>query len=431
MTQPRLGALVAVAVLSAAGVAQAQVPELPLGISGTLDAAADTTNKTAGQGALGRVGSPVGRISRVSPSMTAISKLKFESKEELGGGYKAGFVLEMQPTNDNGTLGNDGRGFGRQAFVSLTTPFGEVRAGRQYAPMFYAKALSTTEQLAGTDLFTALLTVNNLTVRQDNQLSYWIRQGFDNDRHKILASLAISPNAGVPKAGINASRAPATSAATPQILGGSSAGEEGRGRAIGGFINYVTGGLSVSVAGHHNRFGVPLYFGTTTALPIGILDDYRSFGLAARYVMDNGLAFAASFGEGRYRFSAANPFLPSLRSDGMKIRTMVFGVKYTIDSRWAIGAMAGRQEFRNFTKGKDDAIVLGADYSLSKRTALYARYGHLKDKQGTSIGPALISGGPEPFLTATGLRETPAWNGIGVNAGGKSDVLAIGIRHSF
>ena len=139
-------------------------------IYGTLDMAVDTTDRTAGVSSV--LPSRVGRQERLAPSMSSISALGFRGTEDLGGGLKASFVLEMQPTPDTGTLGNDGRTWGRQAYVSLTTPYGEVRLGRQYAPFFYAKAFSTTQRLAGTDLLTGLLTTNQLQVRHATQVTY-------------------------------------------------------------------------------------------------------------------------------------------------------------------------------------------------------------------------------------------------------------------
>ncbi|MEF7616414.1 porin [Aquincola sp. MAHUQ-54] len=403
-------------------------------IYGTADVGAETTNRTAGVNPLLR--SNVGRKERLAPSMSGISALGFRGTEDLGGGMRAGFVLEMQPTYDEGTLGNDGRAWGRQAFVSLTTPYGEIRLGRQYAPFFYAKAFSTTERLAGTDLFTGLLTINQLQVRQDNQVSYWLKAG------KFTGSIAVSPNAGVGAAGINGRRA-ATGAtgSTAQILGGQTAGAEGRGRTAGAFINYADNpgpggqGVSVSAAVHTNRFDVPLYLGPTATLanglPVGVLDDYRSYVLAGRYIAASGWAVAAAFGEGSYDFKSSA--FPTLVSDGIDIRSFAVGARYTFGV-WQVGAMYGIQKFKNFTKGKDTAFVLGADYNLSKRTALYTRYGYLKDDEGRTLpvsATAGINGGPEPLLVATGLREVPVWNGVGVNPGGKSTSFSIGIRHTF
>jgi predicted porin len=401
-------------------------------IYAVLDVAADSTTKSGG--ALPD-GSPlrtnVGDRYRLSPSMSAVTSLGFRGTEDLGGGHKAGFTVEMQPALDDGTLGNDGRAWGRQAFVSWTTPYGEVRLGRQYAPMFYAKAFSTTERMGGTDLFTSVLTVNQLQARQDNQISYWLRQG------KFTGSVAYSPNGGVSAGGINANRA--AFGATPggaQMLGGATAGGEGRGKSWGAFVNYADNpvprgeGFSVSAAFHGNKFDVPLYLGVTTALPLGVLDDFKGYAVAGRYIAASGWAVAVSYGHGAYDFKSSNPFLPQLARDGLDVRTLTLGARYTFGA-WTVGAMAGRQEFTNFTKGKNTAYVLGGDYALSSRTALYLRYGHLKDDEGTAVLGGQLSGGPEPILVSTGLREVPAWNNVGVNPGGTSSSLSLGIRHTF
>lgn len=400
-------------------------------IYGTIDLEVDTTDRTAGDATLLR--SSVGRKTRLAPSMSSISALGFRGTEDLGGGMKAGFVLEMQPTPDDGTLGNDGRAWGRQAFVSLTTPYGEVRLGRQYAPFFYAKAFSTTERLAGTDLFTGLLTINQLQVRQDNQVSYWLKAG------GFTASVAASPNAGVPAAGINANRAAfGASASTAQILGGQSAGGEGRGRTVGAFVNWAENpvpggqGFSVSAAYHANKFDVPLYLGRVAAPTtlLGVLGDYRSYVVSGRYIATGGWAVAMAYGQGAYDFKRNNPLIPQL-SDGMEIRSFVVGARYNVTAQWQVGGMYAVQKFNNFTKGKDTAFVLGVDYLLSKRTAIYSRYGYLKDDAGNAALGGQLSGGPEPILSGTGLREVPVWNGVGVNPGGKATTFGVGIRHTF
>lgn len=393
-------------------------------IYGTLDLGVDTSDRTAGVSSV--LPSRVGRQERLTPSMSSISALGFRGTEDLGGGLKASFVLEMQPTPDNGTLGNDGRTWGRQAYVSLTTPYGEIRLGRQYAPFFYAKAFSTTERLAGTDLFTGLLTINQLQVRQDNQVSYWAKLG------NFTGSVAVSPNAGVSKSGVTGAVRNST-AGGAQILGGQSAGAEGAGKTWGAFVNWAENpvpggqGASVSAAYHHNRFDVPLFLGAT---PLAVLGDYSSYVVSGRYIAASGWAVAAAYGEGSYDVKSTP--LAGLR-DGMDIRSLAVGARYLMGN-FQIGAMYGIQEFKNFTKGKDKAFVVGGDYLLSKRTALYTRVGWLKDDEGNSllVGPgARLNGGPEPFLVSTGLREVPVWNGVGVNPGGKSTTFTVGVRHTF
>jgi GBP family porin len=53
--------------------------------------------------------------------------------EDLGGGLRASVVLEAGLNADNGTLGQGGLAFGRQAFIALgSASAGELRLGRQY-----------------------------------------------------------------------------------------------------------------------------------------------------------------------------------------------------------------------------------------------------------------------------------------------------------
>ena len=50
--------------------------------------------------------------------------------EDLGNGYKVGFVLENGFTEDDGELGNGGRLFGREANLYVTSDFGTLSFGR-------------------------------------------------------------------------------------------------------------------------------------------------------------------------------------------------------------------------------------------------------------------------------------------------------------
>lgn len=71
---------------------------------------------------------------------TSSSRLGFRGAEDLGGGMKALFVLEMGINPDTGTLGQSGRGFGRQSFVGLDTGYGVWTLGRQYSPVYLTEA---------------------------------------------------------------------------------------------------------------------------------------------------------------------------------------------------------------------------------------------------------------------------------------------------
>jgi predicted porin len=61
------------------------------------------------------------------------SRWGFIVREDLGGGLKAGAVLESGFAADTGAAGNGGRLFGRKAYLTLSSPTaGEVRFGRQF-----------------------------------------------------------------------------------------------------------------------------------------------------------------------------------------------------------------------------------------------------------------------------------------------------------
>lgn len=56
-------------------------------------------------------------------------------QESLGGGWQTVFVLENGFDSFNGSLGQGGRLFGRQAWVGLDSPYGTLTLGRQYDPV--------------------------------------------------------------------------------------------------------------------------------------------------------------------------------------------------------------------------------------------------------------------------------------------------------
>ena len=60
------------------------------------------------------------------------SRLGFRVIEDLGGGLKAGALLENGFFADSGQLAQGGRAFGRQVYIWIANQLGELRMGRQY-----------------------------------------------------------------------------------------------------------------------------------------------------------------------------------------------------------------------------------------------------------------------------------------------------------
>lgn len=58
------------------------------------------------------------------------SRFGFKGTEDLGNGYAVSFILENGFASDAGTLGQDGRLFGRESSLKLHTPYGTLSFGR-------------------------------------------------------------------------------------------------------------------------------------------------------------------------------------------------------------------------------------------------------------------------------------------------------------
>lgn len=421
----------AVAVALATFSAGAAFAQSSLTIYGNIDAALDNVHKGRGIDIRGNAVAPT-TVTRVSPSISSQNALGFKGVEDIGGGYKASFILEGQFNTDTGAQGGqDSRMWGRQAFVGLTTPGGEVRIGRQYAPIFYAFATSSVESIGAADLMASGLVVNNLQVRQDNQISYWLKTG------GLTGALSYSPNAGVSNK-VNGLRSTTGGSATAgQIIGGQSAGDEnntGRGRSYGLYLNYaVDTALSLMGGYHYNKFGDAVLVGTppatSNATTLASLDKYIGYTLGAKYTLPStGTVLGANFLQGNFTNDAGS-------ITGPKVQVLSVGFKHPID-QFAVGVEGVYSRFTNFTKGKDRALMFAGDYNFSKRTRMYARAGVLKDTGGSATptdagaGTSVI-GGPLPVLTTFGSTETPFFAGGSANANAWTRVFAVGVRHQF
>ena len=363
-------------------------------------------------------------VSRVGPDLSSQSALGFRGVEDLGGGYKGNFVLEGQMGVDNGALLRDGRMFGRQAYVGVTTPFGEVRLGRQYAPIFFSSALVTTERFGGTDQFIEGGLSNTLNIRWDNAITYSAQMG------GFRGQLGFSPNAGTADA-INASRG-SSGSDSGSILGGNNSGAStektsGRGRSWGAFGAYAIDALTLTGGYSSTNFAntpVFLLTGTpTTSTALFSLGDYSVWNLGAKYVLkEMGLTFNGAFGRASYDVSGAGSTagLLGVTNGDLRVSSLVLGTRYEIGAV-ALLAQWSETKFRNESRGKNVGYTLGAEYSLSKRTTLYSRFAQIKD---TGVGPAVL-------FPATGIREVPPMGGAGLTPDGKTSLLALGVRHNF
>ncbi|MDE2430334.1 MAG: porin [Burkholderiales bacterium] len=116
--------LIALSVLAAfAGAAHAQSS---VTVYGVVDMALQNENN----------GGAKGSVTALDAGEQSGSRLGFKGSEDLGGGLKAIFDLEMGILADSGAS-QGGLTFGRQSWLGLAGDFGTVKMGRQYTPQFY------------------------------------------------------------------------------------------------------------------------------------------------------------------------------------------------------------------------------------------------------------------------------------------------------
>jgi len=117
-----------------------------------------------------------GHLYGLSSGVMQGSRFGLRGTEDLGGGLKALFVLENGFNANNGALGQDGKLFGRHAYVGLSrSGFGTLTLGRQYDTMVdFVAPLSATAGDFGDTGFAHPFDNDNLnhSVRINNAVKY-------------------------------------------------------------------------------------------------------------------------------------------------------------------------------------------------------------------------------------------------------------------
>jgi predicted porin len=335
---------------------------------GIIDTAIDISNQ--GNGTL---------VRQTSGGMQG-SRWGLTGKEDLGGGWKAIFTLENGFNANTGTAGQGGLLFGRQAFAGFTGPAGTLTFGRQYSPEFWA--------------FTY------------NDAFYGGLPGGLSDFYRTRANGTV----------VNMMNAYATAARTnnsvvyktPTLYGltatvmygvGGVAGSFKDGQTLSGWLNYTLGGFAFN--------GSYLRFVTTDGS-----GDLIAWTVGGTYTIGPAQIFA---GYSKDTDTTANT--PAATAPKVQFSLANLGLKYQITP--ALTAEAQVVHVINTSDGitsSQNAWIeaIGLQYALSKRTSLYASYGQVQNKGGStySLGGAVYAGG----------AATP-------NSTGRT--LQLGMRHAF
>lgn len=356
--------VLALAALGAfAGAASAQSSVTLFGVVDVNVQTVDNGNRTYGMGTSGN----------------SSSRLGFRGTEDLGGGLKAGFWLEMALAADTGgsagswgnsTAANANRlYFDRRATVSLSNQWGELRLGRDYTPTYWSWTVfdpfgtvgvgAATNIALGSDLQSALAgTTYGTLVRANNQVSYILPAGQFGPGLYGQVSMA--------------------------------AGENAPGNKYwGGRIGYAAGPFDVAGS-----------YGKTDCLDVACNIDMTVWNIG---------------GSWNFGFMKLSGFFGDMSADGL-------GQKAGRQN-WYVGVVAPFGQWNvkasyGGTNGKDrldnlDASqwAIGAEYNLSKRTALYATWSSINNDNGARF--------------AVAAQASPLQSGSNSTGG------QIGVRHSF
>lgn len=325
------------------------------------------------------------------------SRWGLRGAEDLGGGLKAIFVLENGFNIFNGTLGQGGREFGRQAFVGISgEQYGAVTLGRQYDSVVdYLGPLALTGTQYGGTQFAHPFDNDNLdnSFRVNNSVKYTSANfggfkfggmyGFSNEAGGFADNRAYSVGASYNYGPLNVAAAYLqlnndVNQATANTLGAVSGDNPlaaGRQRTFGGGLSYAFGPATVG------------FVFTQTMLDNALGVTAAGTGGAAIPFSESHARFTNYEVNGRYSLTPA---------------LSVAGAYTYTDSR-----ISGESP-------KFHQVSLQTAYALSKRTDVYLQgeYQHVSD------------GDNVPGLGAT-------ITGVGVSSTENQVSATIGLRHRF
>lgn len=351
------------------------------------------------------------------------SRIGLRGTEDLGDGLKAHFNLEAGigsesgqgvdgPSLDNvsGTVGAGGLTFGRQATVGLSGRWGELRLGRDFVPTYYNEAQFAPlgRNGAGASLITQVNVVGATRSRTSNGLKYLLPK-LEGWYGEAMLALGEQPdNAGTPPGSF-----------------------KDNGNYLGARLGYALGSFDMALSlGRTQVNRAVLAPMTVTSTD----NDRQVYNLGMTYSLGAVKLF------GLYSLQNQENTVGSAVS-GLNLAGLSASAGEDLEARAiSLGATvkSGRHEYKmGFstltlengqglnTSPQADKWALGYQYNFTKRTALYATYAHLKNKD------AALDAGPFAGLTAGANRQRGLAGTALTGAETSAVALDIGIRHSF
>jgi len=370
----------AVALLGASALtahAQPAPPAPGVNLYGLVDAGVEVVSNVGASGSLTRMPSNTGMLP---------SRVGMRGSEDLGGGLRGVFTLEMGFAPDQGSSGQGGRLFGRQAFVGLAGPWGSATVGRQYSMVYWS--VMDADVMGPAVYAMGSLDPYIPNARADNSVAY----------RGTFSGLTLGAQYSTGRDTVNAG---------PSPVGTNCPGENGADskacRQWSAMAKYDAAAWGVALAYDHQN-------GRNTTGPTDLV-----FGnLNTSDKTDSRLGL-----NGYVKLGSAKVGGGVLRrdndGDAVKPRSDLWylGASYPITPALTVDGQWLTLRYKNTSDR--DATLLAARlvYSLSKRTAVYTQIGHIRNDRLSAVS---VSGG------AAG--SNPA-------AGGSQNGVNVGIRHAF
>ncbi|BCF92419.1 MULTISPECIES: porin [Paraburkholderia] len=323
------------------------------------------------------------------------SRFGLRGAEDLGGGYKAIFVLENGFNVQNGTLGQHSRLFGRQAYVGISSAnYGQLTLGRQYDSLVdFVAPLSGTAGTFGDTGFAHPFDNDNLnhSVRMSNAVKY-TSSNYAGFKFGALYAFSNSTDFAINRAysaGASYQWGPLNVAAGYLQINGSNSTTN-----TGGAVDTAesaangVGGFQVG-AGVERVFGAGINYAFGPAT-VGFVYTNSHYQQTNAFAMTNG-----SMHFDNYELNAKYQFTPAI----------TFGITDT----YTDGHISGSPTFGS--DPKFNQVNAQAIYAFSKRTDVYAEamYQH-------AIGQHYVA-----FINTSG----------GASSTANQVVATIGMRHRF
>lgn len=325
------------------------------------------------------VGASGAGLTRV-PNLTGSgpSRLGFRGSEDLGGGLRALFTLEMGFAPDSGALNQGGRAFGRQSFVGLAGPWGSVTFGRQYTMLFWS--LLDADILANIHA-ASVLDAYLPNARADNSIAY----------RGTFSGLTVGGTYSLGRDVVNAGPSPAGT-----NCAGESATDKKACREWSALLKYDAPAWGAALAVDEMRGGAGAFAGLTSSAMTDTRVAAYGYAKLGAWKLGGGLIRRDN------EASLATP-----RSD-----LWFIGANYAVSPQWVVEGQLSRLKFKG-SANQATAAVMRATHSLSKRTAVYGSVGWIDNEGASAVSVSAGQAGSNPV------------------AGGNQTGIAMGIRHSF